>query len=307
MKTMVTGAKGFVGGHLCRRLESEGLDVVQAVRSPQAGAIAVGSISGETDWSAALQGVSVVVHLAARAHILRETVADPLAEFRKVNVDGALNLAQQAAGSGVKRFVFISSIGVNGLYSSVRPFSVYDEPRPHNDYAISKFEAEQGLKLIASKAEMELVIIRSPLVYGSGVGANFLRLMKLAGSGIPLPLGAVKNVRSLVYVGNLCDLIFQCLENPKAIGQTFFVSDDQDVSTLELLKRLAFAMEKKTRLFPMSGKLLRLAGQLTGHTAEVERLCGSLQIDISRTKQILGWNPPFSMEEGIRRTIGVKS
>jgi len=292
-----------VGGHLCRALEAAGVEVVRAVRNPQSGAVAVGSIDSSTEWSAVLKGLDAVVHLAGRAHILHETAIDPLVEFRKVNVEGTLNLAQQATRIGVKRFIFVSSIGVNGLYSSGRPVSVHDEPRPHNDYAISKFEAEQGLKKISRETGLELVIIRPPLVYGPGVGANFLRLMKLAGSGIPLPLASINNSRSLVYVGNLCDLIFQCLEHPSAAGGTFLVSDDQDVSTPELLKMLALAMGKKARLFPMPGSVLRLIGRLTGRPGEVLQLCGSLQVDITHTCQTLGWVPPFTVEQGVHETV----
>lgn len=265
--------------------------------------MAVGSIGGQTDWSAALQGVDAVVHLAGRTHILKDTAVDSLAEFRKVNVDGSLNLARQAAQAGVSRFIFISSIAVHGLTSGDHPFSAQDIPKPHDLYGLSKYEAEQGLKEIANETGLQLVVIRPPLVYGPGVGANFLRLMMLATSGIPLPLGAVHNRRNLVYICNLCDLIFQCLENPAAAGQAFLVSDDQDFSTPDLLHMLAKEMNKKIRLFPMPLSLLRLAGRLTGRSGEISRLCGSLQVDITHTKEVLGWDPPFATEEGIRQTV----
>jgi UDP-glucose 4-epimerase len=305
MRVLVTGANGFIGGHLCPLLESSGCEVVRAVRTAQSGAVAVGNMDGAADWSAALRGVEAVVHLAARVHIINDTAADPLAAFRAVNVAGSLDLARQAVAAGIKRFVFISSIKVNGERTADgRSFTATDEPSPEDPYGISKYEAELGLRKIAEETGMELVVIRPPLVYGSGVGANFRRLIKLAASGIPLPLASIDNRRSLVCVENLCDLIFQCLKNPAAAGQTFLVSDDQDVSTPELLRMLAAASGKKIRLFPMSGKLLRLASRIAGLTAEVERLFGSLQVDISHTKETLGWKPPFSLQDGIKRTVG---
>ncbi len=303
MNVLITGANGFIGGHLCRLLETAGIGVVRTVRKPQTGCVAVGNVDGDTDWSAALRGVDVVVHLAARVHMLKDSVSDPTAEFRNVNVVGTANLARQAAQAGARRFVFISSIAVHGLTSGERPFSSRDIPDPHDAYGLSKLEAEQQLKQIAGEAGMEFVIVRPPLVYGPGVGANFLRLMKLAGSGRPLPLGAVHNRRNPVFVGNLCDLIFQCLENPAAAGQTFLVSDGQDVSTPDLLRMLAKEMGKKTRLISVPVGLLQLAGRLTGYSGEITRLCGSLQVDIEHTRKTLGWRPPFTLEQGLRETV----
>lgn len=303
MKVLVTGATGFIGRHLCAMLDEEGTNVVRAVRRLVPTAVVVGNVDGQTGWSAALRSVDVVVHLAARAHILKETAEDPSAEFRKVNVEGTLNLAHQAVTAGVKRFIFISSIGVHGLLSERRPICFADELRPHDDYSASKVEAEQGLKQLCAESGMELVIIRPPLVYGPGAGANFLRLMKLAGSGIPLPLGSVQNDRSLVYVGNLCSLIFQCLKNPAAAGQAFLVSDGHDVTTPQLLSILAKLQGKRAALFPFPVSLLRLAGRLTGYSAEIERLCGSLQVDMCHTKNVLGWTPPFTLEQGLRETV----
>lgn len=300
MKVMVTGANGFVGSQLCPLLESAGLEVVRVVRQPAAGAIAIGSIDGQTDWTAAIAGAEAVIHLAARAHILKETQADPLAVFRAVNTAGTANLARQAARAGIKRFIFISSIGVHGRISGPTPFSVQDTLHPHDAYSISKKEAEEELRKIARETGLEIVIIRPPLVYGPGVGANFRRLIKLAGSGIPLPLAAIKNRRSLVYVGNLGHLIRVCLDHPRAAGQTFLVSDDQDASTAELLHLLAAVQNKKARLFPFPERLLALAGRLTGRAYEIERLCGSLLVDIAHTKTTLGWHPPVSLEEGLR-------
>ena len=307
MKVAVTGANGFIGRNLCPALESGGIEVVRVVRRPEPGALAVGSIDGSTDWSAAVHGVDAVIHLAARTHILKETASDPLTAFREVNTDGTISLARQAARAGVRRFIFISSIHVHGLASGQKPFTVRDELHPHDAYSTSKIEAEQGLWKTAQETGMEVVVIRPPLVYGPGVGANFLRLMKLAGSGLPLPLASVRNRRSLVYVGNICGLIRVCLTNPRAAGQTFLVSDDQDVSTAELLRLLAGTMNKKARLFRFPELFLRMAGRLTGRSAEIDRLCGSLYVDIAHTKETLGWKPTVSLEEGIKLCLSEKA
>jgi nucleoside-diphosphate-sugar epimerase len=303
LKVLVTGSNGFVGRSLCNLLEKSGIELVRAVRLPEPGAVAVGSISGATDWSVALEGVDVVVHAAARVHMLNDASVDPMTEFQEVNVDGTLNLAQQAAQCGISRFVFISSIAVHGLTSGSRPFSLADKPRPHDAYGHSKYEAEKGLIRISEKTGMEQVIIRPPLVYGPGVGANFLRLMKLAASGFPLPLGGVHNLRSPVFVGNLCDLIKVCLTHPAAADQIFLASDDRDVSTPELLRMLASEMGRPVRVFPVPEILLRFAGKITGRSGEIARVCGSLQLDISYTKKNLGWVPPFTMDEGIELTV----
>ncbi len=303
MKVLVTGSNGFVGSHLCNLLARSGMDLVKAVRFPAPGAVAVGSICGETDWSKALQGVDVVVHTAARVHMLNDAAVDPMTEFQTVNVEGTINLAQQAAQCGVSRFIFISSIAVHGLTSGQKPFSPADKPDPHDAYGFSKYEAEKGLVRICSETGMEQVIIRPPLVYGPGVGANFLRLLKLADCALPLPLGGIVNRRSPVFVGNLCDLIRVCLTHPAAANQIFLVSDDQDVSTPGLVRRLAAEIGRPDRLFPVPTSLLRIAGGVTGRSGEIARLCGSLQLDISCTKQILGWAPPFTMDAGIEATV----
>jgi UDP-glucose 4-epimerase len=303
LKVLVTGSNGFVGQHLCELLTRSGFDVVRAVRNPAPGAVAVGSISGDTDWSEALRGVDAVVHAAARVHMLNDASVDPMTEFQKVNVEGTLNLAQQAAHRGVSRFIFLSSIAVHGLTSEDQPFSPFDKPNPHDAYGYSKFEAEKGLIRISSETGMEQVIIRPPLVYGPGVGANFLRLMKLAASGLPLPLGGIRNLRSPVFVGNLCDLVQTCLEHPAAANRIFLVSDNRDVSTPDLLRTLAGQMGCPIRLFRVPAFLLRLAGLLTGRSGEIARVCGSLQLDISQTKEVLGWRPPFTMDAGIELTV----
>jgi len=303
MKILVTGSNGFIGSTLCDQLAGAEFDFVQAVRNPASGAVAVGSISGETDWSEALRGVDAVVHLAARVHVLNENTPDSEAEFQKVNVDGTANLARQAAKAGVSRFVFISSIGVHGQSSGEVPFSPDDLLDPHNQYSRSKYMAELALKKVCDETEMEAVVIRPPLVYGPGEGANFLRLMKLVDSGMPLPLGALCNLRGPVFVGNLCDLILRCLTHPAAAGQVFLVSDDRDVSTPDLLRMVASNMGKPARLFPVPQSILHLAGRLLGRSRDVARLCGSLQLELSHTKKVLDWTPPFTLEEGVNKTV----
>jgi len=249
-----------------------------------------------------MQNVGVIVHIAARVHVMADTVADPLDEYRAVNVAGTLNLARQAAASGVKRFVFVSSIKVNGeATSESKAFRYDDTPTPEDPYSISKAEAESGLKQISAQTGMEVVIIRPPLVYGPGVKANFAAMMKLARINLPLPLGAIHNKRSLVALDNLVDLIVTCIEHPNAANQTFLVSDDQDVSTTELLQMMTRATGKTPRLIPVSVRWLKLVGKLTGKQAVVDRLCGNLQVDISHTKDTLGWAPPVTVEEGIAR------
>lgn len=303
MKVLVTGSNGFIGSTLCDQLADADVGFIRAVRNPHSGAVAVGSINGETDWSEALQDVGAVVHLAARVHVLNENTLDSEAEFQKVNVDGTANLARQAAQAGVSRFVFISSIGVHGQNSGEVPFSADDLPAPHNQYSRSKQRAEQELKKVCDETEMESVVIRPPLVYGPGEGANFLRLMKWIDSGIPLPLGALKNLRSLVFAGNLCNLILKCLTHPAAAGETFLVSDDRDISTPELFRMMGSKMGKPARLFPVPQPMLCLAGGLLGRSRDITRLCGSLQLDISHTQKVLGWTPPFTLEAGVKKTV----
>ena len=266
-----------------------------------ASTFAVGDIGPDTDWSAALDGVTSVVHLAARAHVMHDTVADPLAEYRRVNVDGTRLLARAAAGAGVQRFVFLSSIKVNGE-STRRPFTPADTPRPEDAYGVSKWEAEQALMQVARGTGMQWVILRSPLIYGPGVGGNFLRLMRAVARGVPLPLGAIDNRRSLVYAGSLVDAIRVCLSHPGARDQVFLLSDGEDVSSAELVRRLAAALQVQPRLLSVPVPLLRVVGRLMGRAAAVERLTGSLQIDSSRIRAALGWLPPFSLDEGLAET-----
>lgn len=304
---LVTGASGFVGGKLIKRLAAmPSVAVRGAVRakleSDHSGLIAVGEISGDTDWAEALLGQRVIVHTAARAHIMDDKASDPLTEFRKVNVAGTLNLARQAAAAGVERFVFISSIKVNGEQTpSGQCFTADDCPAPEDPYGISKSEAEQGLQQIARETGMEVVIVRPPLVYGPGVKGNFATMIKLVAKGLPLPLGAIDNKRSLVALDNLVDLIITCIDHPAAANQVFLAGDGEDLSTSELLRRLGVAMSRPARLLPVPAGMLRLGATVLGKKAMAQRLLGSLQVDISKAREVLGWAPPVSVDEGLRR------
>ena len=313
-KTLVTGATGFVGKALSARLldcANGGLriavrdDVKTGVLAAGCESVPVGDVGPQTYWDTALDGVDAVVHLAARVHVMDDKAVDPLAEFRRVNAAGTLHLARQAARARVRRLVYLSSIKVNGEATELgRKFTAADPSAPLDPYGISKIEAEQGLVAVAAETGLEVVIIRPPLVYGPGVKANFLRLIKAVQKGLPLPLGLVRNKRSLVAIDNLVDLIVTCIDHPAAAGQTFLVSDGEDLSTPELVRKLARAMGKKARLLPVPPVLLRIGGRMIGKGGEVERLIGSLQVDISHTCETLGWHPPVSVDEGIRRCVG---
>lgn len=306
---LITGVTGFVGQLLCERLLIDGLSVRGAARQQSFSVghgydrIVVGNIDGATNWSAALVGVRVVVHLAARVHVRRESVDDPLGEFRQVNVDGTLNLARQAADAGVSRLVFLSSVKVNGeMTHSGRPFTEDAIPNPRDPYGVSKYEAELGLANIAENSDMEVTIIRPPLVYGPGVKANFASMMYLVGKGIPLPFGAIcHNFRSLVGLDNLVDFISLCISHPAAANQTFLVSDGEDLSTAELLRRVGFALGRPARLVWVPLVLLRVGALALGKHAIAQRLCTSLQVDIKKGRKLLGWKPPISVDEGLRR------
>lgn len=298
---LVTGANGFIGRALCAELEARHCAVRGALRSePGEGQCRVGDIGPETDWKESLQGVGVVVHTAARVHVMRDEVADPLAQYRQVNTEGTLNLARQAAAANVRRFIFISSIKVNGESNLPgKPFTADDICRPEDPYGISKWEAEVGLNSLAETTGLEVVIIRPPLVYGPGVKANFQRMMRWVHRGLPLPLGAVDNRRSLVALANLVDLIIHCIGHPSAANQVFLAADGRDVSTTELLYGLGKALDKPARLLPCPVGLLLAAAALLGKREVVHRLTGSLQVDISRARLLLGWEPPLSIEEGL--------
>ena len=308
MTTLVTGANGFVGSALWARLRRDGMPVRGAVRSlcsPPDGAetVIIGSHSSETEWTVALSKVEQVVHLATRVHVMNDKSSDPLAEFRRVNVEGTAALARQAAAAGVKRFVFLSSVKVNGEFTEAgQPFTADDVPAPEDPYGVSKHEAEKLLRQIAAETGMEVVIIRPPLVYGPGVKANFESMMRWLARGVPLPLAAVtENRRSLVALDNLVDLIMTCLNHPAAANQTFLVSDGEDLSTAQLLKRMGAAMGKLARLFYVKPALLKLGATVLNKPAIYQRLCGSLQLDIAKTRKMLDWTPPVSVNEGLRR------
>jgi nucleoside-diphosphate-sugar epimerase len=266
--------------------------------------VEVGDLETNTNWSEALIGVSSVVHTAAHVHVMKDRSVDPLAEFRRVNVASTLNLAQQAAAAGVKRFVFISSIKVNGELTQIgQPFTEKDRTAPVDAYGISKFEAEVGLRRIAKETGMEVVIIRPVLVYGPGVKGNFLFMMRWLYRGIPLPFGAINNARSFVALDNLVDLIITCLHHPAAANHTFLVSDGQDISTTQLLQYTSSAMGVSSRLIPVPALMIQAAAQLLGKGEVAQRLCSNLQVDISQTRQLLGWVPPISVKEGLRRAV----
>ena len=307
MNVLVTGASGFLGSHLCSVLQrDQHITLTACVRKGSSAnvgcAVEISSIDSATDWKRALEGRDVVIHTAARAHIMKDEVADPLAEYRKVNVDGTLNLARQAFSAGVKRFIFISSIKVDGEQTPLgQPFTADDTPSPEDAYGISKYEAEQGLQELAKETGMEVVIIRPPLVYGPGVKGNFASMIKLVAKGLPLPLGAVKNQRSLVALDNLVDLIITCIHHPAAANQVFLAGDGRDLSTTELLQGVAKAMSVPSRLLPVPTPILTFFATLLGKKAVADRLFGSLQVDISKTRDLLGWTPPISVEEGLRR------
>lgn len=311
-RVLITGATGFVGRRLCERLVHDGVPVTASARqvdrlSPSTALrpVQVPGIHAETDWSDALTGCGQVVHLAARVHVMRDHVADPLACFRAVNVEGTLALAHQAAQAGVRRFVFISSIKVNGEQTERgQPFHADDPPTPEDAYGLSKWEAEQGLRALARETGMEVVIIRPPLVYGPGVKGNFATLLRWVAKGVPLPLGAVRqNRRSLVGLDNLVDLIVTCLDHPAAANQVFLASDGEDLSTTELLERIGRAMGKPTRLLPVPVWALQAGATLLGKRDVARRLLGSLQVDISKTRDLLGWEPPVSVDEGLKRAV----
>lgn len=309
-RIMVTGASGFVGSAVCTELISLHYKVRCAVRSVSVDyslnseIVEVPEIGPDTDWTYALHGVGLVIHLAARVHITRDVAQEPLTAFRYVNVNGTLNLAHQAALAGVKRFVFISSIGVNGSHTGMgNAFSEEDQPQPHNAYALSKWEAEQGLMRISAETGLEVVIIRPPLVYGFNAPGNFGTLMRAVWHGMPLPLGAIQNQRSLVALDNLVDFIITCLTHPDASNQTFLVSDGEDISTTELLKCTASAMGVKARLIPVPATIIQVGAWLLGKSDTAQSLCGNLQVDISKVRQLLGWAAPISVKEGLQRAV----
>lgn len=306
MKVLVTGATGFIGSALVEALmHRENSEPVLALRRPPSNALdhphaVVGDLTPDTDWSEVLKGCKVLVHCAARAHMLNDDSDDPWQEFYRANVQGSLNLARQAAQAGVKRFVFISSIGVNGNRNTA-PFTERHTPQPTEPYARSKWEAEEELRKLSSETGMELVIIRPPLVYGPGAPGNFGLLTKAATSGLPLPLAGIHNRRSFVSLWNLVDFIVRCIDHPEAPGETFVVADGEDVSTTELLRKLAHAADKPSHLFWLPAPLLKAGATALGKRGVYDRLFDSLQVDASHARHTLDWVPPLNLDEGLRR------
>ncbi len=301
---LVTGADGFVGGPLSSQLRDRGYSVARVCRRGKGDDVrSIGDIARFDDWSSLLTRVDVVVHLAARAHVLKETSIDPLEEFRRSNVIPTQRLVRAAATSGVKRIVFVSSIGVHGTRSRGTAFTEDYPVNPEEPYAISKLEAENSVTELAGDAGLEYVIVRPPLIYGPRVKGNFLRLLKLVASGLPLPFGAINNKRSYLGVRNFCDLLEICLSHPGASGKIFIASDDEDVSTPALISEIATAMGRSPRLLPIPLGSLRLLGILSGRRDEIERLTASLCVDSSFTRGVLGWNPAVPLRRGVELMV----
>jgi len=330
MKVLVTGANGFIGQPLTIFLTKHGYQIRSVVRvapdhfqdkeirkskEPE-DLVAVGSIDSHTDWANVLQDIDTVIHLAARVHKINDDAVNPLTAFREVNTAGTEHLARESAKIGVRRFVYLSTVKVNGEETGLRVeetgpidkkrqaiFSENDIPNPQDPYAISKWEAEQALRAISNETGMEVVIVRAPLVYGPGVKANFLSLLQVIDCGIPLPLRSVNNSRSLVSLDNLVDFIFTCIKHPAAAGETFLVSDGNDLSTPELIRKIALFMVRPCRVLPFSPSLLCFIGKLVGKDAAVNRLCSSLQVDITKARNVLGWEPLVSVDDGLKKTV----
>ena len=306
-RVLVTGATGFVGSALCGMLNNNGWSTVASARrfsvsDNKSGDHHLADIGPDTSWGDVLQGVEAVVHLAARVHVMQERTPNPLDEFRRVNTYGTLHLAKQAAAVGVRRFVYLSSIKVNGEATCHSTFTENDPPAPEDPYAVSKYEAELGLRNLAEESGLELIIIRPPLVYGPGVKGNFARLLQLLDKGWPLPLGSINNKRSLLALDNLASGILFALEKSDAAGELLLLSDGEDISTPQLIRTLATYMHRAPRLLPVSPKLLKLAAHLMGKQAMVERLAGSLQIDSSKARS-MGWIPPVSLDKGLEQVV----
>jgi UDP-glucose 4-epimerase len=308
MKIALTGSTGFLGKELLIKLGNKVAEIIQIGRGEDKKSnpdyIYTKGFDSSSQFNLGIHKCDVVIHCAARVHCMDDNSSNPLEKFREVNTYGTLNLAQQAADAGVKRFIFISTIKVNGESTDLGlPFKPNDSFIPTDPYGLSKYEAEVGLRKIAIETGMEVVIIRPPLVYGSGVKANFAAMMKWVNKGIPLPLGGIKeNQRSLVSVDNLVDLIITCIDHPNAANQTFLVSDDDDLSTTQLLTNMGKALNVPNRLLSIPSCWFTFAAKLIGKPAISQRLCGSLQVDISKTKELLNWHPPYSTAACFKKT-----
>lgn len=305
---LVTGANGFVGQSVCPHLVDAKFSVRKAIRRKTENPVMqedcqiVGDINANTDWSQALVGMDSVVHLAARAHVVNDFVTDPLSEYRKINVEGTVNLARQAVKAKVRRFIFVSSVKVNGERTEGKSFTENDNPKPEDAYGISKFEAEQALRQIAEETNLELVILRPPLIYGAAVKANFYQLLNTVYKGMPLPLGKIKNQRSLLYVNAFADAIKACLVQPNAIGKTFLVSDEKSLSTPDLITTLGESLQRPARLLNVPVSWMKLGCKILGKAAAIEKLTSSLVIDDSKIRQELNWSSPYSFELGMQKT-----
>lgn len=306
MNILVTGASGFIGKMLCTTLVNKGHRVVGVVRKSNADSditeFIVKDLSAYTNFEEALQSIDVLIHLAGRAHVLNDQSSDPYKAYAEINIDVTKNLAIQSIANGVKRFIFISSVGVNGNSTNV-PFNENDTPNPQEPYAKSKYLAEVELKKICSASNLEVVIIRPPLVYGRNAKGNFAELVRFCRYKLPLPLGAVNNKRSMVYIENLVDFIVVCATHTQAANEVFFVSDDEDISTTRLIKSVNAALGTNPWLIPISVNILKLVLYAFGKEKLATKLCGNLQLDISKAKTLLGWNPPYSFKQGIEKSI----
>jgi nucleoside-diphosphate-sugar epimerase len=307
VKILVTGASGFLGRRLIKTLKHhDGIKVAAVGRSATQSCadefFVVSNFNQQDVWHEPLDGCDVVIHLAARVHVMHDRAEDPLEAFLSVNLHGTVNLANAAAKAGVKRFVFVSSVKVNGEYTEDQPFTAQDAPNPQDPYAVSKWQAEQALRKLSEETGMEVVIVRPPLVYGPGVKANFASLLSIVNKRLPLPLGSISNVRSMIYVGNLADALITCAMHVNAAGQTYLVCDNEGVSTPQLIEKLAFVLKRPYLVFPFPIAIMRLLARLVAKSSAVDRLTQSLVIDCSSLCNELGWEPPFTMQEGLLKT-----
>src|SRR5688572_30432183 len=303
----MTGANGFVGAPLSALLEQRGYEVRRIVREigpgAHSGSIPVGDIVTFTDWPRVVKHVDAIVHLAARAHVLRERAPDFAARYRAVNVESTVRLADAAARGGVRRFVFVSSVGVNGSETCGRPFTEKDPPAPGEPYAASKWEAEQALLQVQAKCGLELVIVRPPLIYGPGAKGNLLRMLELLALGIPLPLGGLSSPRSFIGLDNLCTLLVACLDTPRAAGELLLAAEPERRSTAELLETIAAAMGHRHQLWRCPMPLLMVAAAAVGKVVELKKLSAALEVDPSKAMQVLGWRPHVAFADGVRATV----